>query len=187
MKPPDWKTCNEEQFWTYIAWHLNRAGIDTVLVGGAVVAIYTEGLYQSKDIDLVPDDLQRDRIEGILVSIGFEHRRGRHFAHPECDHLYVEFPPGPVSLGDDYAIRPAERLIEGQCLKLLSPTDCVKDRLASYIHWRVRDCFDQAVLVAQRQRSAVDLHEVRRWCGKEGSPQAWREFESALDAEDEGA
>ena len=63
MDPPDWSRCTEEELWRYVGWHLEGAGIRSVLVGGAVVAIYTEGLYRSGDLDLVPDDLAR----GLLV------------------------------------------------------------------------------------------------------------------------
>jgi 3-deoxy-D-manno-octulosonic-acid transferase len=34
----DLKVCSEEELWYYIASHLKRKGIDTVLVGGAVVS-----------------------------------------------------------------------------------------------------------------------------------------------------
>lgn len=97
-------------------------GVETVLVGGAVVAVYTEGLYQSKDLDIVPDDLSRGRLPSILEGLGIE-RTGRHYRHPDCDHLYLEFPPGPVSLGEECPIVPAEIEVEGQSLKILSPTD----------------------------------------------------------------
>ena len=60
MIEPNWTNCTEREFWSFIAWHLERGGIGSVLVGGAVVAIYTEGLYQSKDIDMVADDFERD-------------------------------------------------------------------------------------------------------------------------------
>lgn len=53
MKEPDWKTCSEEQLWKYVAAHLAKNGIDTILVGGAVVAIYSEGAYKSGDLDFV--------------------------------------------------------------------------------------------------------------------------------------
>jgi hypothetical protein len=45
MEAPDWSHCTEEELWLYVAWHLEGEGIRSVLVGGAVVAIYTEGLY----------------------------------------------------------------------------------------------------------------------------------------------
>ena len=48
----DFSSCNEEELWKYVALHLKSENIDTVLVGGAVVSIYTEGAYESGDIDI---------------------------------------------------------------------------------------------------------------------------------------
>src|ERR1035437_9689072 len=157
MNPPNWNHCTEEELWHYIAWHLEGAGIQSVLVGGAVVAIYTEGLYRSGDLDIVPDDFQRSRIAEVLRSLGFTPDKSRYFKHPECSHLFLEFPKGPVEIGEAYPVIPDEIEVEGRRLRLLSPTDCVKDRLAGYIHWGSRANFDQAVLICLRQRDRVDL------------------------------
>jgi hypothetical protein len=46
-------------------------------------------------------------------------------------------------------------------LTLLSPTDCVKDRLAAFYHWNDRQCLEQALLVIESRK--VDLREIRRW------------------------
>jgi hypothetical protein len=70
-----------------------------VLVGGAVVSIYTEGLYRSGDLDLVPDDVGRTRLVEELARIGFEPSRSRYYKHPSCPHLFLEFPRGPVEIG----------------------------------------------------------------------------------------
>ncbi|MCP5538014.1 MAG: hypothetical protein H7A51_17495 [Akkermansiaceae bacterium] len=35
MKPPPWKSCTEEELWKYVAFHLEKNGIESVLVGGA--------------------------------------------------------------------------------------------------------------------------------------------------------
>jgi len=180
MEPPDWPQCTEEELWHYVAWHLEGAGIRSVLVGGAVVAIYTEGIYRSGDLDLVPDDLAPLKLESTLAAIGFQPSKSRYFKHPECDHLLLEFPPGPVELGEEFPVIPAELECEGRTLRLLSPTDCVKDRLAAYIHWGVRDCFDQAALVCRRQAARVDLEKIRRWCEREGGTGAFDELRNHL-------
>jgi hypothetical protein len=181
MEPPDWKACNEEQLWRYVAWHLEGAGIRSVLVGGAVVAIYTEGLYRSGDLDLVPDDLGRSRLSEVLAQIGFEPSRSRYFKHPSCPHLFLEFPRGPVEIGEQFPVTPAEIEVEGRTLRLLSPTDSVKDRLAGYIHWKSRANFDQAVLICRRQHARVDLDAVGKWCAGEGGDDAFHELLRRLD------
>ncbi|GHC44433.1 hypothetical protein [Roseibacillus persicicus] len=173
----------EEDVWRFLAWHLQKAGIETVLVGGAVVAIYTEGLYQSGDLDMVPDEFERKRIEEVLTAIGFEARAGRYFGHPQCEHLLVEFPKGPVELGEEFPVTPAEELVSGEILKILSPTDCVKDRLAGYIHWQTRDTFDQAVLVCKKQAERIDWSVLKNWCKREGALGAYEELEKAVQRE----
>ena len=180
MKPPDWKTCNEGELWRYVAWHLEGLGIPTVLVGGAVVAIYSEGLYRSGDLDMILEVHRRSDVTKAMEQIGFLPDRSRYFKHPECPHLYVEFPPGPVELGEEYPVYPAEIPVEGRILKLLSPTDCVKDRLAAYIHWKLRDCFRQAVLVARSQKDRIDFDKLAAWCERENGREAFQEFLASL-------
>lgn len=183
MQPPDWTKCTEEELWRYVAWHLEGEGIGSVLVGGAVVAIYTEGLYRSGDLDMVPDDLGRNRLTTALAKIGFQPTQSRYFKHPECPHLFLEFPRGPVEIGEQYPVMPAEIELEGRTLRLLSPTDSVKDRLAGYIHWKSRANFDQAVLICRRQQGRVDLDAVRNWCIGEGGMFAFEELMGRLDEE----
>jgi len=176
MNEPDWKTCDEGELWRFVAWHLDGEGIYSVLVGGAVVAIYTEGLYKSGDLDIVPDDFQRKQLAEALEKIGFFPSKSRYFKHAKCEHLVLEFPKGPIELGEEFPIVPDEIEWEGRTIRLLSPTDCVKDRLAAYIHWGARDCFDQAVLVCQRQAMRVDMKKVEKWCETEGGAQAFDEL-----------
>ena len=134
MKKPDLSKCTEEELWKYVGYHLSKAGIESVLVGGAVVAIYSKGAFQSGDLDFVVGAGVRSKIQMVLEGLGFQSVRSRHFEHPDCPHLIIEFPPGPVSIGDDHQIKPAEVKVEGHVLKILSPTDCIRDRLASYIY-----------------------------------------------------
>lgn len=180
MQPPDWSQCNEEELWHYVAWHLEGEGIRCVLVGGAVVAIYTEGLYRSGDLDMVPDDMGRLRLEDSLAKIGFIPTQSRYFRHPECSHLFLEFPRGPVEIGEEYPVTPDEISFEGRSLRILSPTDSVKDRLAGYIHWKSRAYLDQAVLICRRQKLRVDLDGVRHWCQREGGVDAFEELMGRL-------
>lgn len=68
--------------------------------------------------------------------------------HPECKYLFIEFPPGPLAIGEDTTLQPKKSRFNGKVIKILSPTDCIKDRLASYIHFKSRETLEQAVLVA---------------------------------------
>ena len=172
----DIATCTEAELWRHVAAHLAARGDPAVLVGGAVVAIYTEGAYRSGDLDLVLEDLMGSNVDAHMSQIGFQ-RRGRYFEHPKCPHLFVEFVAGPVGIGNDTNIEPDEVLVNGQTIKLLSPTDCVRDRLASYIHFGARECLDQAVLVARSH--SVDWTRIESWCRGEGpsGPLAYQDLE----------
>lgn len=174
MKKPDLRTCTEEELWKYVGFYLSNAGIESVLVGGAVVAVYSKGAYRSGDLDFVAGAGTRPKIQSVLESLGFQSVRSRHFEHPDCPHLIIEFPPGPLSIGDDYQVKPAEVKVEGRVLKIFSPTDCIRDRLASFIHFSARECLDQAVLVAKNQ--PFDLETVRKWCASEGAKDAFEKF-----------
>lgn len=175
MNEPDWKTATEEGAWRFVARHLAKGGIDTVLVGGAVAAVYSAGAYRSGDLDMhiaaypLP---RQETLDEAMGAIGFERRGGRHYAHPDCGHLFVEFIGSPLGIGDDYNITPREEMVDGVTVHILSPTDCVRDRLASYVCFEARECLDQAMLVARRQKGKIDFALIRSWARKEGSAMA---------------
>lgn len=173
MKKPNWKKCTEEEVWEYVGWHLAKNGIETILVGGAVAAIYSDGAYKSGDLDFVLRTYIEGKIPELMAQIGFTRDVGRHFIHPDCE-KYVEFVTGPAGIGDDINIKPQAREVNGQTLYIYSPTDCVRDRLASYIHFKARECLDQAVLVAEK--FPFDHKRVKEWCKAEGAPQAYEEL-----------
>jgi hypothetical protein len=177
VKEPVWKSCTEEDVWEYVGWHLAKNGIETVLVGGAVAAIYSEGIYKSGDLDLVLKTYVAGRLNEIMNSIGFYSSSGRHYVHPHCD-KFVEFMFGPPGIGEDIKIVPDQRLVQGQTLYIYSPTDCIRDRLASYIHFRARECLDQALLVAQKFPFNSD--KVKAWCASEGTPEAYDDLMKRL-------
>lgn len=175
----DFQSCTEEELWRYVASHLKSNGIDTILVGGAVVSIYSEGIYKSGDLDLVLGSLFTKGLETAMNQIGFK-KHGRHYIHPDCKHLFVEFPGSlPLGIGSDYSIEPVEVINQQVKIKILSPTDCVKDRLASFIFFSDRDGLDQALLVAKNK--SVDMQSIETWCEKEGYPDAFKEFKDLLN------
>ena len=175
MKEPNWETADENEVWQYVASHLKSKGIDTILVGGAVVSIYSEGAYKSGDLDLVFEyGTEFDLIEQVMKGIGFVKESTRHFIHPKCKSVFVEFCSPPAAIGDDFKITPDEKPIDGQIIKLYSPTDCVRDRLSSAIHFSAAECVDQAALVAKNH--AVDLIKIKKWCDSEGGSETYDLF-----------
>jgi hypothetical protein len=76
---PRWETATEEEVWKFVAWHLAKNGIQTILVGGAVAAIYSDGIYKSGDLDFVLKTYSADVIPKVMASIGFKQSVGRHY------------------------------------------------------------------------------------------------------------
>ncbi len=149
----------------FVCTQLRRRDISAVLSGGACVAIYTDNRYRVLDLDFVESaPSRRKRIAGALLEIGFV-ERDRYFRHPDTDYI-VEFPAGPLAVGSEPVTRIEEMEFSTGRLALLSPTDCVKDRLAAFYHWDDLQCLEQALLVAERRK--VDLREIRRWSAAEG-------------------
>lgn len=141
---------------------LGNAGIDVVLSGGSVVSIYSNAEYVSYDLDFVPIGLAR-RVDPVMTSLGFESQQ-RHWRHPRSRY-WVEFPVGPVAIGEETIHEFAERETSVGRLRLLRPTECVMDRLTWFIHSADRQCLDQAVRVATLH--PVDLRRIERWANKE--------------------
>ncbi len=63
-------------------------------------------------------------------------------------------------------------------LRIVSATDCVKDRLCAFYFWNDQQGLAQAVLVAESQN--VDLKEIKRWSKVEGKAQEYEIFKKKL-------
>lgn len=168
---------NQAELAAYVQSHLRSQGIEVVLSGGAAVGIYSNGQYVSKDIDLVNAQFaERGSIEFAMKEIGY-HPVGRHFEHPETNHI-IEFPHGPLTIGQDRVEDLNEITLETGLLRLLTPTDSVKDRLAHYFHWGDRQCLVQAQLIAANHK--IDVEAVRDWALREGKGDAFEEIVESL-------
>jgi hypothetical protein len=152
---------------------LRRRGITAVLTGGACVSVYTDGSYVSKDADFViQGNVRQTALDAALAELGFV-RQGDRYVHAVVP-FYLEFPPGPLAIGSDLDIRPAEISVTGGAALALSPTDSCRDRPAAFYHWRDRQSLRLAVAVARHQR--VDLAAIRKWSRAEGNLEDFEEF-----------
>lgn len=149
---------------------LARAGINAVLSGGAVVSIYSENEFQSYDLDFITSHAMKE-VVAPLAALGYVRGKGRHFTHPRTPYL-IEFPPGPLMVGDQRVTRSHERETSMGVIRLLTPTDAVKDRLSAFFYWSDRQSLAQALAIARRQ--PVDLQDIERWALAEPMPAAER-------------
>lgn len=168
---------NMEELAGYVCSKLGETGIETVLSGGSCVEIYSSGRYTSNDIDLI--DIFNGghrKIKEVMIAMGFE-EHNRYFIHKETEY-FIEFPSGPLGVGDAPVDDIAQREYETGILRLLTPTDCIKDRLAAYYHWDDRQSLVQAVWVARQ--NSFDFDSVRSWSQKEGMMERFAHFDEMV-------
>lgn len=155
---------------------LESAGIVATLSGGAAVSIYTNNRYQSNDLDFV-SSASPGKLAKAVKALGFiAIETQRLFAHPQTPWL-LEFPAGPLGFGEKIVNASGIKAINTAVgpLRVITPTYCVMDRLAAFLHWRDRQCYDQAIWVAQSQ--FIDWLELKTWAANEGMPaHEWQMF-----------
>ncbi len=163
----------------FVSGHLEEHGVKVTLTGGACVTIYSDNRYQSFDLDFIEEmPSGRKRLSNILAVIGFLEER-RYFRHPETE-FFLEFPPGPLSVGGEPMKEIVSTKFSTGSLRMISPTDCVKDRLAAFYHWDDRQSLEQSLMVVRAQE--VDLLEIRRWSEREGESGKFEIFMNSLPA-----
>ena len=169
------KKMSMEDFAFVVAKALDDKGIQVVLTGGAVVSIYSEGKYVSKDLDFLSSE-DHQQIKKAMKELGFE-SKGKDFFHRDA--LFsVEFPGYDLVIGDE-PMKPEGKLKrKGFTLRLLSPTQCVMDRLAAFYHWKDRQSLEQAILVGKVQ--PIKLRKIKTWSQAEGMLDRYQIFLNAL-------
>ena len=160
----------------YIQTQLRNEGIDLVLSGGASVSLYSGNQYVSKDLDLINVHfVKRQKIRAAMENLGFS-EAGRHFTHPDTPYI-AEFPDGPLSVGEQQIEKVDEIKLATGVLRVISATDCVKDRLCAYYYWGDQQGLAQALLVARKNK--IDVKEIGRWSKAEGKSKEFEAFKAA--------
>jgi len=166
-----------EELAAFVCSELEKEGIETVLSGGSCVEIYSQGKYTSDDIDLIDRyNGGHTKIKNVMIHMGFR-EHNRYFVHDDTS-LFIEFPRGPLGVGDAPVHNIAEREEETGILKLLTPTDCIKDRLAAYFHWDDLQSLEQALWVAEKNE--FDLASVKTWAKYEKENKKFEVFLTRL-------
>jgi hypothetical protein len=171
------KNMSQVELAAYVQDALKAEGIQVVLSGGSAVSFYSSDKYISKDLDLINTSFsKRSKIKSVMDKLGF-HEQGRYFIHPEIT-FFIEFPDGPLSVGEEPVKEISEFKLCTGTLRILSPTDCVKDRLCAFYFWSDLQGLEQAVLVTKNQQ--VDLKEIKRWSKVEGKEKEFKAFTDKL-------
>ena len=153
---------------------LRKHGITSVMSGGGCVSVYSENKFQPNDLDFIDSYRDRFAIQKALEAIGF-FGDNDHYYKNSTTGIYLEFPPGPVMIGSEFAKEPVDWDTPGGRIRMLNPTDCVKDRLVKFYAWNDAQALYQALLVVAAQ--PVDFREIERWSVKsEGQQERYRFF-----------
>ncbi|HSW72661.1 MAG TPA: hypothetical protein VLG44_04575 [Chlamydiales bacterium] len=171
MNPIDYKNISIADLASLVNEKFNGHGIKTVLVGGACVAIYSNNRYLSYDLDFVTFEMS-GKIKKVLSELGFE-LKGKYFSRSDCP-FFIEFVSPPIAVGDELVKKFKVLHTPFGQIELLTPTDCVKDRLASFFHWNDRQALEQALMVYQDQK--VNLKELERWAKAENHLDKFKDF-----------
>jgi hypothetical protein len=161
----NYETCTIEEFWMYVAANLKKSGFDTILVGGGVATIYSDGAYMSGDIDLVMASMMQSSgdVGKALNEMGFNKKRQRSYSKEGC-RFTIDVSSFPVTIGEDYIAEKSlkEAIYNGESVKMLSSTDCILDRLNKAYHYADETAFDAAVEVAKRQPYKIE--RIKEFC-----------------------
>ncbi len=144
---------------------LENAGIPAVLGGGGAVTHYSENEYMSTDLDFITVARNKE-IAPVVAELGFS-PEGKDFYHPESQ-FFLEFPPGPLSFGDRYVDSSQTTILKTKygSVRIITPTQCVMDRLAWFKHGNDSQAREQAIMVAKRNQ--IDWDEIYSWSKNEG-------------------
>ncbi len=80
----------------------------------------------------------------------------------------------PLSVGRQKIIDFNTIEIDHMVLKLLSPTDSVKDRLAAFYFWNDRQALGQAIMI--QKDNEINLNDVRVWSEMGGELEKFNYF-----------
>jgi hypothetical protein len=176
-KEINWKTIKTKALAGLIYQHLKNDGIDAVLVGGSCVTIYSNNKYVSQDLDYATHS-DTIEIKKSLAKLGFVHR-GKYFEHPECEFL-IDFVASSVFIGEEIIKDKDLNRMQTKygTMKLLSPEDCVKDRLAGFFYWSDRQSLEQAITVCLNNK--VNTKKIHEWAIAERQEKKFLQFKDEL-------
>lgn len=157
---------------------LDRLSITAVLTGGSAATYYAPEAYQSRDLDFVLT-IHAPGGAAALEALGFS-EKDQVYRHPST-HFTIDFPRGPLAVGDEIIAAWRTDRRAGEILHVLSPTDSCRDRLASFLFWNDFSGLEQALAVARAQRRRVDLSVIEDWCQKERHSAKFELFKQRLD------
>ncbi|NGX41620.1 MAG: hypothetical protein KR126chlam4_01463 [Candidatus Anoxychlamydiales bacterium] len=173
MSKINFKKITLEKLAAIISEKLKEHSIDSILVGGGCVSIYSQNRYQSYDLDYVTYE-DKKKIKKALNELDF-YEEGGCFIHKDCKY-YIEFVAPPVAIGKEPIVNYEYHRTSLGTIKMLTPTDSVKDRLAAFYHWDDKQSLDQALIICKTIPQKIDIDEIKKWSKNEGHLKKFKIF-----------
>jgi hypothetical protein len=156
---------------------LEESKISAVLSGGGAATVYAPESNQSNDLDFVLSFWSSLGVSNqCLIDLGFV-GGGTTYVH-EASKFTLEFPAGPLMIGNEVLTTWTTLVENGLTLNILSPDDCVRDRLSWFLFYNNVDysALEQALAVAIR--SDIDIEKIKSWAVDQGAGKRFSIFES---------
>lgn len=143
--------------------------IKPIVVGGTAVDFYTNGVFQSNDIDIIGS---RKIIGDILENtFGFK-RSGRHWIDEQIG-IFIEV-PGDYLAGSKDKI--TTMTVEGLKLYIIGIEDLIIDRMAACQEWKSETDCRQAHYLLRYYHSRIDLEYLTEKAKQEGLSAVLKKF-----------
>jgi hypothetical protein len=176
----EYKDMSSLEIAAFICSELDKINIKTTLSGGFCAEIYSCGEYTSMDIDLINQyNEDHSAIVKKMVDLGFK-QEGKFFYRDDVEYG-IEFPSGPPSVGNELVKDVAEIETDVGVLRILTPTDAIKDRLCGYFYWSNEPSLEQAVMIALKNQ--IDFKNLEEWANAEGEIKKYDIFYNKFNEE----
>ena len=159
-------------FMSLLTRETEKKNIKPIVVGGSAVDFYTNGVFQSYDIDLVGS---RKIIGDILENtFGFK-RSGRHWIDEQTG-IFIE-------VQGDYLAGSKDKIttmtVEGLKLYIIGIEDLIIDRLAACQEWKSDTDCKQAHYLLRYYQSRVDFEYLTEKAKDEGLLATFKKFSNS--------
>jgi len=145
----------------YLFGRLSKQGVESCLVGGEAVELYTAGQFMTGDIDITTSD--ESAAEKLFVRLGFK-REGMIWLNEEL-RIAVQIVARYPSRTEK--VRSIE--VGGVNIKVVGVEDLIVDRLVAAKFWRSNTKLDteQAAVLLYNFKKSIDLEYLRKRVSEE--------------------
>lgn len=138
------------------------------VVGGAAVQYYTQGEYNTGDLDAILHGDSKEIIEEVMNGLGFNRTSMfRHFEHPLFPDFVVEFPPAPVEIGGRHIEKLSRIETSEGVVRIVRIEDLIIDRLLAGVFWKDQASLDQARLLWIKNKDQIDVDYLKTFAKEE--------------------